>query len=338
MNKLIALIGCTVLLCNCLMLSAQSNYKISNQIQLEGDGGWDYLTVDESAGKLYVSHGTMALVVDLKTGKQVGKIPDTNGIHGIAFVSSLNKGFTSNGRDSSVTVFNLTTLEVSGKIIGTGKNPDAVLYDPFSKKLFTFNGGSSSATVIDPKENKIIATIPLSGKPEFPASDGNGKIFVNIEDKSEISEINTTTLKVARSWSISPGEEPSGLALDNETHRLFSVCSNKLMVVSDAVAGKVVTTLPIGDRCDGVAYDPGLKRAYSSNGEGTITVVQQIDKDNYKVLETLISLKGARTIAIDKRTHRLYLPTADFGPQQEGNRRPAILPGTFKVVEVAPVK
>jgi DNA-binding beta-propeller fold protein YncE len=338
MNKLIALIGCTVLLCNSMMLSAQSNYKIINQIQLEGDGGWDYLSVDESAGRLYVSHGTMALVVDLKTSKQIGKVPDTNGIHGIAYVTSLNKGFTSNGRDSSVTVFNLTTLEVTGKIKGTGKNPDAILYDPFSLKLFTFNGGSASATVIDPKENKIIATIPLSGKPEFPASDGKGKVFVNIEDKSQISEINTSTLKVDRSWSIAPGEEPSGLALDNETHRLFSVCSNKLMVISDAVAGKVVTTLPIGDRCDGVAFDPGLKRAYSSNGEGTITVVQQIDKDNYKVLETIVSLKGARTIAIDKLTHHLYLPTADFGPQQEGNRRPAMLTGTFKVLEVAPLK
>jgi YVTN family beta-propeller protein len=237
-----------------------------------------------------------------------------------------------------VTVFNLTTLEVTGKIKGTGKNPDAILYDPFSKKLFTFNGGSASATVIDPKENKIIATIPLSGKPEFPASDGNGKVYVNIEDKSEICEINSTTLKVVSSWSIAPGEEPSGLALDNETHRLFSVCSNKLMVVSDALAGKVVTTLPIGDRCDGVAFDPGLKRAYSSNGEGTITVVQQIGKDSYKVMESITSLKGARTIAIDKRTHHLYLPTADFGPEQEGNRRPAILPGTFKVLEVAPVK
>ncbi|MEI7829398.1 MAG: YncE family protein [Prolixibacteraceae bacterium] len=338
MNKLIAFIGCTILLCNCMMLSAQSNYKIINRIQLEGDGGWDYLTVDESAGRLYVSHGTMALVVDLKTGKQAGKIPDTNGIHGIAFIPALNKGFTSNGRDSSVTVFNLTTLEVTGKIKGTGKNPDAILYDAFSNKLFTFNGGSASATVIDPKENKIIATIPLDGKPEFPASDGKGKVFVNIEDKSQISEINTTTLKVARSWSIAPGEEPSGLALDNVTHRLFSVCGNKLMVISDAVAGKVVTTLPIGDRCDGVAFDPGLKRAYSSNGEGTITVVQQIDKDNYKVLETLVSQMGARTITVDKSTHRLYLPTADFGPQQEGNRRAPILPGTFKVLEFAPVK
>ena len=338
MNKLVAFVVFGLLVSSGLLLKAQSGYKIVNQIHLEGDGGWDYLSVDESAGRLYVSHGTMALVVDLKTGKQVGKIPDTNGIHGIAAVSSLNKGFTSNGRDSSVTVFDLKTLAIIGKIKVTGKNPDAILYDPFSQKIFTFNGGSSSATVIDPKENKVVATIKLDGKPEFPASDGKGKIYVNIEDNSEISQINATTFVVEKSWSIAPGEEPSGLALDNVNHRLFSVCGNKLMVISDAVAGKVVTTQPIGDRCDGVAFDPGLKRAYSSNGEGTITVVQELNKDTFKVLETIVSEKGARTIAIDKTTNHLYLPTAEFGPAQEGNRRPSTLPGSFKVLEVAPVK
>jgi len=338
MNKFISLIGCFILLGSGMILRAQSNYKIINQIHLEGDGGWDYLSVDDAAGRLYVSHATMAVVVDLKTGKQVGKIPDTNGIHGIAVIPSLNKGFTSNGRDSSVTVFNLKTLETIGKIKVTGRNPDAILYDSFSQKILTFNGGSSSATVIDPKTEKVVTTIPLDGKPEFPQSDGKGKIFVNIEDKSEISLINSTTFKVEKSWSIAPGEEPSGLAIDNENHRLFSVCGNKLMVVSDAVAGKVVTTLPIGDRCDGVAFDPGLKRAYSSNGDGTITVVQVVDKDHFKVLENIVTLKGARTIAVDKSTHHLYLPTAEFGPVQEGSRRPSIKPGSFVVLEVAPVK
>ncbi len=338
MKTSVLLFGILLILCSSTTLVAQSNYKIINQIPLEGNGGWDYLSVDESAGRLYVSHATMALVVDLKTGKQAGKIPDTNGIHGIQAVPSLNKGFTSNGRDSSVTVFNLKTLEVTGKIKVTGKNPDAILYDPFSQKLFTFNGGSANATVIDPMKNVVIATIPLDGKPEFPASDGNGIIFVNIEDKSEISQINTRTFTVDRSWSVAPGEEPSGLALDHETHRLFSVCSNKLMVISDAIAGKVVTTLPIGEGCDGVAFDPGLKRAYSSNGDGTITVVQEIDKDNFKVIENIATQKGARTITVDKTTHHLYLPTAEFGPVQEGGRRPAALPGTFKVLVVAPSK
>lgn len=338
MKKSLSIICIIVLLSTSKQLIAQPGYKVINQIHLEGDGGWDYLSVDESAGRLYVSHSSMALVVDLKTGKQLGKISDTNGIHGIAVAPSLNKGFTSNGRDSSVTVFDLKTLKVTGKIKVTGENPDAILYDSFSQKLFTFNGGSSSATVIDPKQNKVIGTIKLDGKPEFPASDGKGKIYVNIEDKSEISIVNVNTLKVEKTWSVAPGEEPSGLALDNETHRLFSVCSNKLMVVSDAEAGKVVTTLPIGDGCDGVAFDPSLKRAYSSNGEGTITVVQEESNDKFKVVETIVSQKGARTIAVDKTTHHLYLPTAEFEATPKGNLHPAMKPGTFMVLELAPVK
>ena len=337
MNKLVRFLSVAILLSSSILLNAQTNYKMVRQIPLEGDGGWDYLSVDEAAGRLYVSHASMALVVDLKTGTQIGKIADTKGIHGIAVVPALNKGFTSNGRDTSVTVFDLKTLQVTGRIKVTGKNPDAILYDPFSQKLFTFNGGSSSATVIDPKENKVIGTIPLDGKPEFPQSDGKGKIYVNIEDKSEISVINPTTMKVEKSWSIAPGEEPSGLALDNETHRLFSVCGNKLMVVSDAEAGKVVTTLPIGDRCDGVAFDPATKRAFSSNGDGTITVVQEVNKDSYKVIETITTPKGARTITIDKTTHHIYLPTADF-EAATGNGRPAMKPGTFKVIDIAPLK
>ena len=337
MKNLFSFLFIGILLISSNLLNAQSLYKVAGQIPLEGDGGWDYLSVDEAAGRLYVSHGTMALIVDLKTGKQIGKIPETNGIHGIAVAPALNKGFTSNGRESSVTVFDLTTLAVTGKIEGTGKNPDAILYDAFSQKLFTFNGGSSSATVIDPKDNKIIGTIALDGKPEFPASDGKGKIYVNIEDKSEISVINVATLKVEKSWSVAPGEEPSGLAFDKETKRLFSVCGNKLMVVSDAEAGKVITTLPIGQGCDGVAFDPATKRAFSSNGEGTITVVQEVNKDTFKVIETIKTQKGARTITIDKSTHHLYLPTAEFLPST-GSGRPPMKPGSFMVLDIAPVK
>ena len=337
MKNLLSII-CISVLFSSGNLSTQSSYKVVNQIHLEGDGGWDYLSVDEAAGRLYVSHSTMALVVDLKTGKQIGKIADTNGIHGIAIAPSLNKGFTSNGRDNSVTVFDLKTLEITGKIAVTGKNPDAILFDTFSGKLFTFNGGSSNASVIDPAQSKEIGTIQLDGKPEFPQTDGKGKIYVNIEDKSEISVINPNTMKVEKSWSIAPGEEPSGLALDNETHRLFSVCGNKLMVVSDAEAGKVITTLPIGDGCDGVAFDPATKRAFSSNGEGNMTVVQEEPKDQYKVIETVPTQKGARTITIDKTTHHLYLSTAEFGAPVEGQRRPPMKPGTFMVLDIAPVK
>jgi YVTN family beta-propeller protein len=339
MKSLLSIICITVLFGSSNLASAQSGYKVVNQIHLEGDGGWDYLSVDEAAGRLYVSHGSMALVADLKTGKQIGKIPDTNGIHGIAVAPGLNKGFTSNGRDNSVTVFDLKTLEVIEKIPVSGKNPDAILFDPFSQKVYTFNGGSSNASVIDPKLSKEIATIQLDGKPEFPQTDGKGIIYVNIEDKSEISVINATTYKVEKSWSISPGEEPSGLALDKETNRLFSVCGNKLMVVSDAVAGKVVTTLPIGGGCDGVAFDPGTKRVFSSNGgDGTITVVQEENKDSFKVLETVTSQRGARTITIDKTTHHLYLSSAEYGEAVEGSRRPPMKPGTFMVLDVAPVK
>jgi len=338
MKNLLSII-CIAALFSGSNLFAQSGYKVVNQIHLEGDGGWDYLSVDEAAGRLYVSHASMALVIDLKTGKQIGKIADTNGIHGIAIATNLNKGFTSNGRDNSVTVFDLKTLEINGKITVTGKNPDAILYDAFSGKLFTFNGGSSNASVIDPAQNKEIGIIPLDGKPEFPQTDGKGTIYVNIEDKSEISVINATSLKVEKSWSIAPGEEPSGLALDKETHRLFSVCGNKLMVVSDALAGKVVTTLPIGDGCDGVAFDPETKRAFSSNGaDGTITVVQEETKDSFKVIETIVTQKGSRTITIDKTTHHLYLSGAEYGAAVEGSRRPPMKPGTFMVLDVAPAK
>ena len=322
-----------------LSLHAQSNYKIVNKIHVEGDGGWDYINVDEANSRIFVSHSTVAQAIDIKTGKVAGTIPDTKGIHGIAIAADLNKGFTSNGRDSSITVFNLKTLEVITKVKVTGRNPDAILYDPFSQRVFTFNGGSSNSTVIDAKENKVVATIPLEGKPEFSATDGKGKIYVNIEDKSLLDQINATTLKVEHSWSIAPGEEPSGLALDNQNHRLFSVCGNKLMVVTDAETGKIITTLPIGDRCDGVTFDPDKKRAYSSNGEGTITVVQEENSNSFKVLETIPTQLGARTITIDKTTHHLYLPTAEYESTPSGtNRRPPIKPNSFVILDIETLK
>ncbi len=318
---------------------SQSNYKIVNKIHVEGDGGWDYISVDDVNSRIFVSHSSVAQAVDIKTGKLAGTIPDTKGIHGIAFAYDLNKGFTSNGRDSSVTVFNLKSFEVIAKIEVTGRNPDAILYDSFSQKVFTFNGRSANATVIDAKSNKVIATIPLDGKPEFSVTNGKGLIYVNIEDKSLINVINATTLKVEQHWPIAPGEEPSGLALDNNTHRLFSVCSNKLMVVINTETGKVIATLPIGSRCDGATFDPVYKRAYSSNGEGSVTVVQEIDADNFKVLETIPTQLGARTITIDKSSHHLYLPTAEYeAAPSENNRRPAIKPDSFVVLDIETLK
>lgn len=322
-----------------LPLSAQTNYKIKDRIHLAGDGGWDYLKVDEINRKLFISHGTMAQVVDLNTGKLRGIIPGTKGIHGIAIANDLNKGFTSNGGDSSVTVFNLKTLEVITVIHGTGRNPDAILYDPFSQKVFTYNGGSASCSVIDAKTNTIISTIELDGKPEFSVTDGKGKIYVNIEDKNVINVINSGTLKVEQHWSISPGDEPTGLAIDNQNHRLFSVCGNKLMVVTDSETGKVITTLPIGDGCDGAAFDPFYKRVYASNGEGTLTVVQELGNSSYKVLETLTTQRGARTMTIDNSTHKLYLSAAGYdAAPAESNARPKIIPDTFLVLEIETVK
>lgn len=337
MKKVSFLLTIACLLISSVPLLAQSNYKIAGKIHLEGEGGWDYLNVDAVNGRIFVSHGSIAQAVDIKTGTLAGTIPDTKGIHGIAVANDLNKGFTSNGRDSSVTVFNLQTLKVLTILKITGKNPDAILYDPFSQRVFTFNGGSSNSTVIDAKENKVIGTIALDGKPEFSQTDGKGHVFVNIEDKSMINVINSKTMTVEQHWSIAPGEEPSGLALDNENHRLFSVCSNKLMVVTDALTGKVITTLPIGDRCDGVAFDPKLKRAYSSNGEGTMTVVQEVDANTFKVLETVQTLPGARTITVDKRTGHLYLTTAEYEAAAAGsNRRPAAKPNSFMILDIAP--
>lgn len=308
-----------------------------NKIHLDGAGGWDYLNADAVNNRLYVSHGTVVQVVDLDKGTLLATINDTKGVHGIALAPDLNKGFISCGRDSSVAVFDLATFKVSERVKVTGKNPDAILYDPYKKIVFTFNGGSSNSTVLDAITNKVLATIPLAGKPEFSATDGKGKVYVNIEDKSLITTINTNTLKVETSWSIAPGDEPSGLAFDVKTNRLFSVCGNKIMVISNALTGKVITTVPIGDRCDGVAFDPASKRAFSSNGDGTMTVVQENADDTYTVVENVTTQKGARTITCNTKTHKLYTPTAEFEPAS-GNSRPATKANSFTILEIEPVK
>jgi len=345
MKKLLFVITCCYLMGFSTILMAQAGpsvYKIANKFHVGGEGGWDYLSVDEMSGSIFVSHGTVVNVVDENCGKLLGTIPDTKGVHGIAIANDLNKAFISNGKDSSVTVIDLRTLALIDKIQVTGQNPDAILYDPFSHKVFSYNGRSSSATVIDGATNKVIATIKLDGKPEFSVSDEKGKVYVNIEDKSEISCINSSTLKVEQSWHLAPGEEPSGLAIDKENHRLFSVCGNRMMVVVDALSGKIITTLPTGGDTDGAAFDPGLKRAYSSNGEGTMTVVQEVSPNEFKVLENVTTQTGARTIAVNKKTHHLFLPTAEFRPANEKNPEdtrpgPTIKPGSFTLFDIVPV-
>lgn len=334
------------LVCFELFVHAQatkSQYTIANKIPVAGDDWWDYLTMDESTGRLFISHGIQVQVLDVEKRTVIGAIPDTRGVHGIALAQDLNKGFTSNGRDTSVTVFNLQTLSVIRKIKVTGANPDAILYDPFMHRVFTFNGGSSNSTVIDANTNEVIGTIELDGKPEFAVIDEQGRVFVNIEDKSEVSRLNPSTMSVEKTWKVSPGEEPSGLAIDKVSHRLFIVCDNKLMVIMDAQNGNIITTLPIGERVDGCAFDPVLKRAYSSNGEGTLTVVQEENENKFSLIENVPTQKGARTIAVDAKTHHLYLPAAEYLPTpaattENPHPRPPIKPNSFVVLDVKPVK
>jgi YVTN family beta-propeller protein len=337
MKTLIIILGSIVALSGYAQTDKPA-YKILSKIHLEGNDGWDYLTVDENSNRLFLSHGTQVQVVDLTTGKLAGSVPNLKGVHGIAIAHDLNKAFISCGRDSSIVIVDLTTLKFISKLKVTGANPDAILYDGFSHKVFTFNGRSSNATVIDAKTYKIEATIPLEGKPEFSVTDGKGKIFVNNEDNSTIYVINATTLKVEQKWPIAPGEGPSGLAIDLKNHRLFSV-TDKLMVILDSEKGNIVATVPIGDGVDGVMFDPGMKRAYSSNGEGTVSVVEEVNPNSFKVVETIPTQKGARTIGINTKTHRIYLPTAEYGETPAATKenprpRPSIKPGTFTILEI----
>lgn len=331
-----------VLLCLIVLISVANvnsqvftdkGYKIVNKFPLEGNEKWDYLYSDDLTGLLYVSHGTMVQVVDESQGKVIGTITGLKGVHGIAIAPSLNKGFISSGKDSSVTVFDTKSFKTITRILVTGVGPDAILYDPFSKKVFVYNGKSNNATVISAENDKILATIPLNGKPEFSVSDGKGKIYVNFEDKSSIAVINPSTYKVENVWSLLPGTEPTGLAIDIENHRLFSVCANKLMVIVDADNGKVVKSVPIGEKPDAAAFDPVLKCAYSSNGEGTLTIVKENNKDSFKVLDNFKTQKGAKTMTINKKTHHIYLPVCNFETQQ-GKEKPKIVPGTFVVMDI----
>jgi len=343
MKKSFFLLTCFFLIaCSSPLLAqiSRKDYAVSRKIHLPGDSWWDYLNVDASTGRLFVSHGNMIQVVNVNSGKLIRTIPNTPGVHGVALAPELSKGFISDGGDASVTVFNLQTLAVTGKIKVTGRDPDCILYDPFTQRVMTFNGRTSNVTVINAKTEKVIGTIPLDGKPEFAVTDDRGHIYDNIESKSEIAEINPKTMKVEREWSIAPGEGPSGLAIDKSNHLLFSVCHNKMMVISDALAGHVITTLPIGGHVDGAAFDPKLKRIFSSNGVGTLTVVQEEGNNHFKVLGNLPTQAGARTITIDTANHHLYSTTARFEPApkaSKGRQRPKMVSNSFVVLDIKPV-
>jgi len=322
---------CLVLLWGVAAAAATTGYKVIKEIPVGGEGGWDYLTVDSAARRLYVSHATHVAVVDIDAGKVVGDIPGTSGVHGIALVPALDRGFTSNGRTNNVTIFDLKTLKVISQV-PTGMNPDSIRFEPVSGRVFTFNGRSNDSTAIDAKTGTVAGTIPLKGAPEFAVADGKGKIYVNIEDTSEIVEIDAAKLAVTKRYSLAPCEGPSGLALDAKERRLFSVCSNRVMAISDPDAGKVIATPAIGQGSDGAAFDPGTGFAFSSNGDGTMTVVQQT-AGKWTVVENIATARGARTIALDDKTHNLYLPTAQTAPAAAGGRA-TYVPDTFKVLVV----
>jgi hypothetical protein len=291
--------------------AAAPGYHVIKKVQLGGEGGWDDLTVDDAARRLYISHRTHVMVIDIDTDKVVGDIPDTAGVHGIAVAAEFNRGFISCGQANTAVIFDLKTLKVIGEV-KTGTGPDAIIYDTDSKRVFVFNGRSNDATVFDAATGAIAGTIALNGKPEFSKADGKGKVYVNIEDKSEVVEIDSRKLAVTRRFSIKPGEEPSGLAIDVAHHRVFSVCGNKLMTILDTETGKVIATVPIGDRCDGTGFDQETGLAFSSNGDGTLTVVKESSPGKFEVVETVATQNGARTMTLDPKTHNVYLPVGPF--------------------------
>jgi len=327
-----------VLFC-CPAVFSADGYHVIRKYKLGGEGGWDYLTLDPNSRRLFISRGTHVMVIDADSGKPVGDIPDTPGVHGIALAPEFNRGFTSNGREGTVSIFDLKTLALISKVKDVGENPDAILYDPASKRVFTFNGRSHDSTAIDAATGKIVGKIPLDGKPEFGVSTGAGEIFVNIEDKSELTSLDPQALKVKSTWSLTPCQEPSGLAMDVKSRRLFSGCDNKMMAVVNADTGKVITTLPIGEGVDADRFDPETDLAFASCGEGVLTVVKEESPDKFSVLQNVPTEARARTMELDSTNHQIYLVTAEFGPKpaataDQPNPRPPVLPGSFVVLVV----
>jgi YVTN family beta-propeller protein len=317
---------------------ADNSYHINRKLSLEGDGGWDLLSTDSSAHRLYLSHADHVLVVDTVSGKAVGTIGDTPGVHGIALDTVHGMGYISCGKADAVKVFDLKTLKPLATI-PVGANPDVIMLEPKTGHVLTFNGHASSISVIDTGSNKVVDTIALPGKPELGHADDQGHVYINLEDRSAMAVLDVQSGKVT-TWPLAPCDSPSGLAMDVAHRRLFSVCDNQLMTVSNADTGKVITTLPIGHGPDGAEFDPATQLVFSPNGaDGTLTVVKEIDADHYQVVQTLPTQRGARTVALDPDTHLLYLPTAQFGERPAGSdphKRPPVLPGTFTVLEISP--
>ena len=290
---------------------AADGYQVTKKIPIPGQGGWDYLTVDESARRLYVSHGTRVDVLDVDSGEILGSIP-TVGVHGIAVAPELGRGFVSDGKASKVLIFDLKTIKVVQEVVA-GKNPDAIIYDPASSHVFAFNGGSNSATAINAADGKVAGTIDLGGGPEFAVADGQGFVFNNLEDQSLVLKIDSRKLKVEQRWPTAPCASPSSMAIDRPNRRLFIGCRSKVMAVMNADTGQVITTLPIGDHVDATAFDPDTRLIFNSNGEGTITVIRQETPDKYSIVESVKTLPRAKTMALDPKTHQLFLSTEESG-------------------------
>jgi DNA-binding beta-propeller fold protein YncE len=331
------LVGSVVTLMAVAVLAASApGYHLIDTWKLGGEGGWDYLKVDSDAHRLYISRATRVLVVDTESGKPVGEIRDTPGVHGVALVPEIGRGFTSNGREDTVSVFDLQSLKTLSKI-KVGDRPDAIWYDPASGRVFTFNAGSKDATAIDAAKGAVVGTVPLGGKPEFAASDGKGTVYVNIEDKSEVVALDARQLKEIHRWALAGCDEPSGLAMDRKNRRLFVGCDNQVMAVVAADSGKVLARLPIGEGVDATWFDEQAGLAFASCGEGVLTVVREDSPDKFSVAETVKTQKGARTMALDGKTHKVYTVTAQFGPPPaataaQPHPRPTILPDTFVVL------
>lgn len=313
-------------------------YHLARTIPLPGAEGWDYLTVDAAAHRLYISRGTHVAVVDTISGTVVGDIPDTDGVHGIAVDPKDDRGFTSNGRSNSVTIFDLKTLKKIGEA-PVGEGPDAIVFEPVTDRVFTFNGRAETATAIDAAHGTVVGTVALPGRPEFPVADGKGHLYDNIEDKSEIASIDAKTLKVDAVWPIAPGEGPSGLAMDRKNRRLFAVCGNQKMAVVDADSGKVAASPTIGNGPDACAFDPGRKLVFSPNGrDGTLTVLREVTPNKYQIAATVTTQPGARTMALDEKTHHIFTVTAKSVAPVPGQtpRRRQYVDGTVVVLEYAP--
>ena len=313
---------------------AQKQFKVANRIKLGGEGGWDYLTYDQDGQRLFITRGSHVMVVDTNTLKMTADIADLSGIHGVALAPEFGRGFISNGGDNTVTIFDLKALKKLDSV-KVGERPDAIVYEPFSKHVFTFNARGHDTTAIDAASGKVIGSVPLGGKPEFAASDGKGKLYANIEDKSQIAELDVSKLSVLNTWPLAPCQEPSALAFDVAHHRLFAGCDNKMMAVVDSDSGKVVTTVPIGEGVDAGAFNPGTQEVFMSCGEGVLTVIHEDSPDKYTVKQNVATVKGARTMALDPEHDVVYLVTAqrEATPPAPG-QRPAMVPGSFELIVV----